>query len=460
MQNKEQTINAIYARYFDIIDSYFGGIKHYLGKDEESHIDLGSKIANYPLVSDLILDATEDIIDKIDSFWRENINFLLKFIREQKILKCLYSGKITPSILENFIKRSAFYIDTVIIPDPVLNLALFKDQIYSDKKYYLYNLVKNVFNIWKIKDLVLANTKNKIAIIMPINLMTLPDKEKNKLLDNSAQKYIDFINKIFDKDFLNIETALDFFKQLKTNEDLFNNLKNIEILPNIFKNSKSLEDFLVNFKDNSTRSELSLKTMGEAFGFYINSQFVRVQEHKHFCNLLHSEPIYDYELPWFFFTYEEGGVDMDAAIANALQKEKFEWISKIPISAIKVLREQNELEYMRSTLRRGITDLKAREDINLIEVSESIEKNLKDAFNRQKTELTRLKKEVKKISFKEIPITTGGSLAGFIPVIGNIISLPFAGRDIKKLINERNGLKTEIVALESNFINLLIKNYG
>jgi hypothetical protein len=50
-------ISKIYAKYFDIIDDYFRSIKHYLGSPEDSHIDLGINIANYPLISDLIFNA-------------------------------------------------------------------------------------------------------------------------------------------------------------------------------------------------------------------------------------------------------------------------------------------------------------------------------------------------------------------------------------------------------------------
>ena len=59
---------------------------------------------------------------------------------------------------------------------------------------------------------------------------------------------------------------------------------------------------------------------------------------------------------------------MDAAISSALQQERFEWISKAPLSVIKALREGNRLEYMRGVIRKGITDLKARKGEDLLEV--------------------------------------------------------------------------------------------
>ncbi|MDP3732520.1 MAG: hypothetical protein Q8R31_05845, partial [Candidatus Omnitrophota bacterium] len=202
------------------------------------------------------------------------------------------------------------------------------------------------------------------------------------------------------------------------------------------------------------------ESVGWDFGIYLRSQFIRVQEHKYFCEKLIAEPIYDYDLPWFFFNYEMGGVDMDAAIATALQSEKFNWISKVPLSAIAVMRAENKLEYMRSVLRQGITDLKAKNDKDLIKVGEQIEANLKDAFAKQESEIGVLQAQVNKIVRKDIPITSAGSLAGFIPLpYGAVVSLLFAGRDIKKSLTEKSNLETTIKQKNDNFINLLLRSY-
>ena len=105
MQTRD--ITGIYQEYFDIVERYFGSIKRYLGPEEDSHIDLGQEMANYPLISDLIYEATEDIDQAIDSFWQARLGDVLKYVEEQEALKCVYSGSILPPILERFVKKSA-----------------------------------------------------------------------------------------------------------------------------------------------------------------------------------------------------------------------------------------------------------------------------------------------------------------------------------------------------------------
>lgn len=455
----QSNINQIYRSYFEIIDSFFGSIKHYLGEEKDSHIDLGIHMANYPLISELMVVAIGDLDEEIEKFWRENAKNVFDYIETQNTLKCVYSGDISPVILEDFVKRSSLYVDSVVIADPIYNLSIFQKQIILDDKYYLNKLIRHVFNIWKVKDLVLADTKENILFILPINLKLVNSEDRNILLNNVNDKITEYINSITNQTFSTVEDSLSFLEGFQTNEKIYNEIKNPKLLPTSLQNEKSLAKFLNNFGETGKYSQFGDKSTGWNFGLYIQSQFIRVQEHKFFCDRLIAEPIYDNELPWFFFNHEIGCSGIDDAIINSLQKENFEWISKVPISAIKILRSENKLEYMRSLLRKSITDLKAKNDKDLIEVSDQVEKNFQEAFKQQQSEIKSLEKEVSSIVKKEIPITTGGFLAGFVPFLGNVVSFLTAGRDMKKLLEQKNRAVNRVASMENDFINLLMKSH-
>jgi hypothetical protein len=432
-------MNKIFNNYFEIIDSFFRSIKHYLDKKDDSHIELSERIVNYPFVSDLISDAISDIDIEIEKFWKDNIKQVIQYTIQQDSLKCLFSGDISPVILENFIKKTALYIDTVILPDPIYNLTLFHKQMKINKKEYLRLMIKHVFNIWKLKDVI------------------FPEKRKTIIL-NANNNFLIYSNKIFQQDFNNVESFYNFINKITSMNAIYNKIKDSKITPNVFKQEESFNKFLTDFSKAAKLSGYNKNnSVGGQFSTYLQSQFIRVQEHKYFCNILKAEPIYDYELPWFFFNYELGGLDMDAAIANSLQKEKFNWINNVPIDAIKVFRIEDRLDYMRNILRKGITDLKAKNDQDLINTGEQLQKNLKEAFNRQKSEIVLLQKEVDNITKNQIPITSAGFLAGLIPWIGYVISFLSAGRDIKNALSRKNLIRNKIVQKKNNFINLLVK---
>jgi len=114
---------------------------------------------------------------------------------------------------------------------------------------------------------------------------------------------------------------------------------------------------------------------------------------------------------------------------------------------------------MRGVIRKGITDLKAKKVKDLLEVSEIIQKNIQEELRRHAAEMSDLKKEVKSITRKEIPISTGGYLVGLIPYYGFIVSLPFILRDIIRLLGQKKRTEQVIEEKERSYTNLLLKSH-
>jgi len=459
MEKEKSSVDQVYESYFEIIDDYFGSIKHHLGKQKDSHIDLGYSISNYPLISDLILDAINDLYNVLEDFWIENAKPVIDHLKASNALKCVYSGKISPSILEDFIKKSSLYVDSIIIPDPILNLSIMQNQTRVEKKYFLNYLIRHVFNVWKIKDLVTAGSDKKILYILPLNLQLVNSESKKQLFASADNRTISYLNSITHKDFSDVAEILLFLEKFHTVDNLHREIKVPELLPVIFKDASLFNEIMSDFSSALNKTQFEDKSIGWQFGFYVKSQFLRVQEHKYFCEILNAEPIYDYELPWFFFNYEMGSRGIDDAIINSLQRDKFDWITNVPLSAVKVFREEGKLEYMRGVLRRSLTDLKAKNDSDLLGVSKQVEKNFHEAFKKQNAEIKSLEQKVKNITKMEIPIVTGGFLAGFIPFIGNVVSIASVFRDVKNLFKSRERTLNKLSDEENNFISLLMKSY-
>jgi len=456
---KGKSLNKVFVEYFELIDSYFGSIRRHLDEGERSHIELGHKIAGYPLISDLILDTIEEIDRQIYDFWHQNYRYVKEHIDEHDGLKCLYSGDISPLSLERFIRKTALYVDTTILPDPLLNLAYFMRPSIADNKFYLNKLIRHVFNIWKMKDLILAKTEYPIIILYPVSIQLISDKER--LLNTANTKYLRYLSTLFGKDFDDEIKLNEFLIEQNSPQGLFAKIKKNVILPNRYRQFEGFNSLLTelnHYKKYFHPMERST-TPGEIFGQYIRSQFIRVQEHKFFCERFSAEPIYDYEPPWFFLNYDMGGQDIDSAILNALQREQFEWVGKVPLSVISKLREEEELEYMRSILREGILSIRAKKDKDLSLIIDQLQDNFERAFERQKSELKRIKQRVEKITKREVPITIVGVLLGFIPFIGNYLSLPFVAKDLFGSYKEYKGAREKLDKEEKTAINLLMKSY-
>lgn len=254
----------------------------------------------------------------IDEYWKENAQELFDKVSQKDTLKCLYSGKLSPTILESFVKKSALYIDTIIIPDPIFNLISFSRKTNTRDKKYLFQLVKNVFNIWKLKELILANTEEQILVILPINLDIVNEDSFKDLLENGETSFVQYSNKLFDKEFTKKEEIFQFTEPLDDIDSTFSLINNKELLPSEINSTEKAATFLSSIKESRELLPDTPDSEGWHFAMYLSGQFIRVQEHLYFCEKLFSEPIYDYKLPWFFMNHELGGSNIDSAIINAL----------------------------------------------------------------------------------------------------------------------------------------------
>lgn len=453
-------VSGVFGRYFELIDSYFGSIKSHLKEGKYAHEILGREISSYPFVSDLILDATNDIGEDIHKFWKDNHTQVSSYLSQSNSLKCLYSGDLSPVDIENFVKRSGLYVDTIIIPDPLMNIATFMRPAFADKKLYLDKLIRHVFNILKLRELMLAGTKEKIVLLYPTNIQTLDSKTQEQIFADAESRYLKYFNELLGKRLNSRDEIIELLKSYETTSDLFKNLKNVSMLPNTINTPKYFEAkmgemFSLNRKFNIPK----YKNINEAFGIYVFTQFLRVQEHEHYCRLLVAEPIYDYELPWSFLNFDLGGQDMDPAILNALQTKEFEWIGNIPLEALKILREEGQMEYMRSTLRNGITSMQSKTDKDMSKTIKQLQENIREAFKKQKSETKELKKLVDSIIKKDIPIEVGAYLVGFIPLYGNFLTLPAVAKSVYDKYQIRQTAKKELDRKEKGAINLLLKSY-
>lgn len=457
----KKTASQVFVEYFDLVDSYFGNLRRHLADGDASHIDLGHKIAAYPLISDLILDSIEGLGERIYHFWRENHAYVKNHIDDHSGLKCIYSGDISPFSLERFIKKSALYVDTVILPDPLLNLAYFMKPSVIDNKFYLNKLVRHVFNLWRMRNLISAGTDYPIIIVYPLNIHLLSEEREHSLSVYAGNQYLRYLSELFGREFNSEIELSEFLVKLLTARDLFKQMKRVEVLPGQYRTYEGLSSLIHELGKTAKYFRPTKKgmTAGEWFGQYIRSQFTRVQEHKFFCERFVAEPIYDHQPAWFFLNHELGGQDIDSAILNALQREQFEWLGGIPLSVIPKLREENELGYMRRVLREGILSIRARKDRDLSSVVDQLQKNLEEAFMEQKAELSRIRTKVTKILKKEIPITTIGALLGYVPLLGNFLSLPFLTRDLLRSHKEYKTARKEIREKQKTAVNLLMKSY-
>jgi hypothetical protein len=454
-----KVLKAIYEEYFQIIDSYFGAIKHHLNlKDDFPHIKMANRIAGYDFVADLLIDTTKDLDIEIKEFWKRNAATVQQYLEESTGLKCLYSGDISPIDLERFLKRSVLYIDTLILPDPITNLSYGFSDVFVDKRFYLKAQIRHIFNVWRISELMLNTYDFQPLVIYPVTFKAMDQNLFDALKNQADFDYIKYSSQLFNvsEDPKEIEHLL---KANPTAQELFEIIPDKDLLPLRFRSQeKFVNEFGIGTRDfkRKMRSEIGNTSDAESFGNYIGYQTLRAREQEYFSKIFSAEPISDNEASWSFNNYTIGGVGIDSAILNSLQKNEFNWLGNVPLGALGALRERGELDYMRNALRKGIHDIKTKDDKDLENTVKQLQENMQEMFACQKAETERIQDEVKAIVEEDVPIEIGANLIGLLGPVGAAFGAVKSFFDIKGKYKKAKQEETE---LKISPINLFIDAY-
>jgi hypothetical protein len=447
----------IAREYISLVEDYFGPIFK-LGPEEIDHIAIGEKYSNYKLLSNLISESIDDLTKDIKKFWDQNRIPLAQDLKNSNGMKCLYSGDLSPQDALQLTKKTALYVDTIMIPDPLYKISFQLSSLKQHADEYLPRILRHATNMYKLKDLLLADTEFPIVAIAPLGFEHFDDPLKKSFESSGEQKFTDYCKILFNYNFKNPLEVFQYLTHIDSSEKLFNSIVTKNNLPPDLRTLLQMESFLSEFTELYSKMDSNYKRLspGQMFITYISTQSMRVVEHKLLCSEFGASPIYDHERSWFFLNQDLGAPNIDTGIIQGLQNENLKWLGNIPPVALRTLREQQELEDFRQILRRGLQDIKVQRDEKLTNTVNTLQYNLKNCLEVHNSRIEVLQNKVNKITHRDIPITTLSALIGCVPG-GNLLSIPFTIKDLVQQANEVEVGTKEISRHESSFVNFLIK---
>src|SRR5699024_10398832 len=110
--------------------------------------------------------------------------------------KVIYCGSPSPLQGINFIKRTALYMDTLLIEDPLS--FLLKTKAVATDEVYLYELIKHVFNLLDMRKLFFGEGEIPFLVIFPTLVNMRNIKDIRNITQESGNEYFRLL---FEKDF-------------------------------------------------------------------------------------------------------------------------------------------------------------------------------------------------------------------------------------------------------------------
>ncbi|MFY2253090.1 hypothetical protein ACOSZH_24660 [Priestia megaterium] len=431
-------LENITKEYFDLIEDYFGTL-YTPGVDKHFQAE---KLRILETAAQAILVSIEDLEKDLQEFWEKNSAEIISLVENADIFKVLYTGNPSPLEGVNFIKKTALYLDTLLIEDPI-SFLLNTKKVTTDKAY-LNQLVKHTFNLLDMKKLFFGEGSIPLLIIFPSIITQEIRTSLKETTDNSGDNYFSLL---FERDFTDFNDVWEYLGSIESSEQLIKDIKDPRIL--FFNESKMLERFDQMHSDiNETFRGRNL-TVGRTLALKTYGQFMNLGTHVFQSQYLSSQIVFNRKDHWDLYKWDinqahQGKPDVDNIMLHALQTQEFRWLENIDMDKFYLLRNEDEIKIVREALRSNI--YQTLNGINEDNIKKQASINLESVLHEHSRKLEELSKELKKKLSIDMLALVGGVVSSIptsfalVPVIG-VASTVYGAYDLftgtKKAIAEK-----------------------
>jgi len=210
-------LEDVQTKYFEMLLSVFGVPFGEMRKHSLTPVQVASDISRRKKAVEAWNGDKHGFASMVTEFWNANADIVYFHMENLKGLKASFGGDIFPSTEHNLVTSVGLYMDTVILPDPMLRAIPLTDIMEPHR--HLYYVVKHALNVLNYKELVLSGLSPPIAVIVP-DQSNLDSRFRTFLAEVADDDVLEHCKVMFGQDFESIDKLRDFASKLKTEADL------------------------------------------------------------------------------------------------------------------------------------------------------------------------------------------------------------------------------------------------
>jgi hypothetical protein len=437
----ETSLRDIMAAYFDGLEQFFGAPYAQMKEHDATPAEIATDLASRDSILHAFEAKADEFFGAMAEFWERNRAVVDRYVADLKALKAVYGGDLFPSYQTgNIASSTGLYMDTIVIPDPVLRIADFRPWLNS--KDVLYFAAKHSLNALTYRELALADVEPPIVVITSDPLTgNAPRVEHLKSL--AGQDVLLHMEKIFGKSFSSeheLEEFLDQFSDLEqiatvtrdSRRVLFDSEWPNDVVEQFRKHTELTGS---RFTDES-RSQIANRPPGLAIADILRGRFMQTNDIILSSQRLRGTPIVDAPTSWQYllWKYEYDIVravgriappdSHDLLIAKALQSGRGDSTLNVLRASPKILielRRNGALAEFREILRNGIEDITLARASDLDAVTNAITENINAAMLEHQAQMETLARSgVKWYGLEVAPMIVSASISIVGAATGNV----------------------------------------
>lgn len=407
-----------------------------------------------------------DLMSHIKEFWDAAYEIGEIHLQDGDQLKANFAGDLFPSYKENAVSSTGLYIDTMILPCPILRVGRLHG--VTNKEHFCFLLLKHVLTCMTYRDLALED-------IQPAIVLVLPDKrdfsnDGNEYLHERSTPFIlSHAQYLYDRTFESIDDLYEFSKSLTDIDKVFKELKRPDRL--IFDidwgvgGRAQLERHLAD--PERLKSPILEGCPGMEVMFTCTGRMPQALAARLNAQEFQSTPYINAETSWIYYTwlmeYEslDFNVDNDSLkelhMVNALSKGMqggFSWLGDIPLSNILKIRRNGLMPEVRDILSSGISEVINSSPNDYNASSQRVIDNVDRAFIQHQRFIEKIKKEKLRILGMEVaPFIVNGAFGIASALINKpelaVASVALGNLGLPTLKDIKTSFKSRKVKLEN-----------
>ncbi|MDQ0433508.1 hypothetical protein [Pantoea agglomerans] len=419
---KNHSIIDFQEVYFKIL---FGNFSHFYSQMNEVSTEpyqFAKFVSNQDDFVKHLDEIFPDLLEDVKGFWEASYEIGEVHLQDGEQLKANFAGDLFPTYYENAVSCTGLYIDTMILPCPILRVGRLHG--IADKKHFCFLLIKHVLTCMTYRDLALEDIQPAIVLVLP-DRRDFHEDYNEALRERSTPFVLAHAQYLYGREFESREHLFEFSSSLTDIDKVFKEIKRPERL--VFDTDwgpggrAQLERHLSDAE--RLHSPVLDGNPGIEVMFTCTGRMPQALAARSNAKDFLSTPYINAKTSWLYYTwlmeYESLNCKVDENslmqlhMVNALSKGMqggFTWLGDVPMENILSIRRKGLMEEVRGILSSGVSELVAASSFDYNKSSQKVIDNVDKAFIQHKRFLEKAKKEKQRIlGFEVAPFIINGT---------------------------------------------------
>lgn len=433
---KAISLSDIQSAYFKILFGNLGWLYERMEKAGAVPIQVAWGLSRDSKFLKEFRNNFPDFSAHLKEFWQQVGVAGSYHVQDGQQLKATFAGDLFPLYSENAVSTAGLYLDTIVLPCPVMRIAPLFGVMPDAEVAKLF--IKHALTAMSYREVAMADITPPIALILPSGDET-NHEERNQLLERAKPASLKHGAYLFGRDFESMEHLGEFCNSLQSVDMVMAELKGPERLlfdskwdrdarTQLTRAMKEHTAIIEGFDESIAGAHVYGTCLGrlpQALGALENA------------NQYDGVPLINAETSWSYYQWlleynsiedprsdeEKKGLHVARALTSQ-SESNLDWLGKVPPATVVEIRRNGLADELRGILSHGIADLIALRPDNYHRTADQVVANLDAAFLKHKQAL----REARDKKLKLYGFDVGSFVAtGAIAVTAAITSNPTLG---------------------------------